>query len=284
MPSKRRKRNFSSNSKNEGWKRKKSSKWGQRPGSGVTPGPPMVLVTCEDCKEKRAAEEVINWLTSFAEEMVGRSTDAAINNEEEDTKDLSNVADDLEAELQALRDEKETKTRKIGSEVGGAKNGESNSGNMFVKDKMDGKSMCLLRCLDKRIKVSELVTRVMKDALATGKQHTRFTHRVLPMSHTCFSKMEELKPILDEAITEFFSPASINDEQQHHNKDRDDDDDDEKEKTFAVVIKNRGAKNKHMDRMDIINYIVPKMPEGYTVNLDNPRVTVMVQIIGRVTG
>jgi len=136
MPSKRRKRNFSSNSKNEGWKRKKSSKWGQRPGSGVTPGPPMVLVTCEDCKEKRAAEEVINWLTSFAEEMVGRSTDAAINNEEEDTKDLSNVADDLEAELQALRDEKETKTRKIGSEVGGAKNGESNSGNMFVKDKM----------------------------------------------------------------------------------------------------------------------------------------------------
>jgi len=75
------------------------------------------------------------------------------------------------------------------------------------------------------------------------------------------------------AITEFFSTA---DELQHQN--------DEKEKTFAVVIKNRGAKNKHMNRMDIINYIVPKMPEGYTVNLDNPLVTVMVQIIGRVTG
>mmetsp|Transcript_25053 Transcript_25053/g.34960 ORF Transcript_25053/g.34960 Transcript_25053/m.34960 type:complete len:180 (+) Transcript_25053:501-1040(+) len=138
---------------------------------------------------------------------------------------------------------------------------------------MDGKSMCLLRCVDQRINVSELVTRVMRDALATRKHYTRFTHRVLPMSHTCFSKMEELMPILDEAITEFFSTA---DELQHQN--------DEKEKTFAVVIKNRGAKNKHMNRMDIINYIVPKMPEGYTVNLDNPLVTVMVQIIGRVTG
>jgi len=92
------------------------------------------------------------------------------------------VADDLDAELQALRDEEKTETKKIGSN--GTKTGESNSGNIFVKDKMDGKSMCLLRCVDQRINVSELVTRVMRDALATRKHYTSRTFHVTMDSYS----------------------------------------------------------------------------------------------------
>ncbi|GAB5356241.1 hypothetical protein AAMO2058_000274000 [Amorphochlora amoebiformis] len=138
---------------------------------------------------------------------------------------------------------------------------------------MDGKAMHLIRVVDKSIPISQFVTRLMRHTLTTKHQETRFTHKILPMSHTCLSSMENLKKIAREAIDQFFAPEKETAKKAET-----------KNSTFAVMYKTRGSKNQKMDRMDVINAVVDCMPEGFSVNLDNPDVSVLVQVIGRLTG
>ncbi|GAB5356239.1 hypothetical protein AAMO2058_000273900 [Amorphochlora amoebiformis] len=114
-PKKSRKRYFQGSGS-----KKKRNKWGVNPAANVQPGSPMVLITCDESKEKRAVQEVLSWMSSMADQWYppapSPASEKAITRtqtkEEKDGKPSSNmsadfnIADELESELQALRDQK----------------------------------------------------------------------------------------------------------------------------------------------------------------------------------
>jgi len=53
---------------------------------------------------------------------------------------------------------------------------------------------------------------------------------------------------------------------------------------FAVSWKCRSGKSNKLDKMEGIKHIAQCMPEGYVVDLNNPDITVLVNVIGRFTG
>lgn len=236
------------------------------------------MLTCDEGREKKSAEEMVNWLTKIADEKYPRNGSAKpIGSDGEEAAGAS-IADALELELKQLRESKASK---------------STGAERFTVADTDGRAMAILRCRDKTLPLVALITHMMEDTLDSGEKNTRYTNRVIPLEKTVYSTMENFKPIAKASIEMFFGNQRVSETQSAQEVQSSSVSEGSKKrreiegkgdlKTYAVFFKHRG-KNKKMDRMECINTAVEFMPKDMKVDLDNPDVTVVVQIIGRITG
>ena len=236
---------------------RRKTKPGTNPGSRVSPGGRVILITCTEGKEAQSAREVRDWMSQAADDWYPRAKGANAAGSgaagSGAAGESSSVADALEAELRELREQ--SKDAKAAS----------TTSNRFTIEPLDGRALAMLRVRDPAIPVETLVTRMMRGLLASGERRTRYTHRVLPLSHTCFSKPETFEKAAQKGVEQHLAESGA------------------PPKSFAVFFRSR-SKNASMKRMVCIDTVFSCFPKGTAVDLCSPDLTVLVQVIGRITG
>jgi len=104
---------------------------------------------------------------------------------------------------------------------------------------------------------SELVHEMMKKTQETGVSHCRFASRVLPIDHTCFCKLEDMRALAARVIPTAFA--------------------DGERVTFSVQYEHRAAQK--LDRGEVIDAFAKAVPERHGVDLGSPQRTILVQLV-----
>ncbi|KAJ7523211.1 hypothetical protein O6H91_18G041500 [Diphasiastrum complanatum] len=238
---------------------------------GLRAGSKGFLVTCDKGQERSTMKEAINLLDEFYERLV-EGANATINMESNDSREnefegektsqvgslsnimqnckhtktgvandhIKNIDDALELELAQLRDKR--KARFIGLDTGCA-------GIVFVE---------MLR--DDNVRPLELVKSIIRTVVTSKQSRTRFCLRLLPVEVTCYASQSEVKRAAEPVISHYFSQENGDDGLK-----------------FAVVYEARA--NTSLDRMEIINAVAQLVPKHHSVDLKNPDITIIVQIV-----
>ena len=98
---------------------------------------------------------------------------------------------------------------------------------------------------------------MMKKTQETGVSHCRFASRVLPIDHTCFCKLEDMRALAARVI-----PAAFADGERV---------------TFSVQYEHRAAQK--LDRGEVIDAFAKAVPERHGVDLGSPQRTILVQLV-----
>ncbi|KAJ9699216.1 hypothetical protein PVL29_008024 [Vitis rotundifolia] len=146
----------------------------------------------------------------------------------------------IEAELQELGDRNK---RRFGNLDSGC------NGLVFVQ----------MRRKDGDPSPKEIVQHMMTSAASTRKHMSRFILRVLPVEATCYASEEEISIAIKPLVEQYFPVETQN------------------PKKFAVLYEARS--NTGIDRMKIINSVAKSVPGPHKVDLSNPDMTIVVQIV-----
>jgi len=195
-------------------------------------------------KEKQAGLEVVQVLKDLYEAAGARAGSAAAKKEGAEAAPAAGggAAGALEAELGAMRDSKSWVFNLHPVGVRGA---------VFVKMKVPERDAAWAP------RPSELVHEMMKQTQKTGVSHCRFASRVLPIDHTCFCKLEDMRTLAARVI-----PAAFADGERV---------------TFSVQYEHRAAQK--FDRGEVIDAFAKAVPERHGVDLGSPQRTILVQLV-----
>ena len=195
-------------------------------------------------KEKQAGLEVVQVLKDLYEAAGARATSAAGEKKGAEAAPAAagGAAGALAAELGAMRDPKSWVFNLHPVGVRGA---------IFVKMKIPEKDAAWAP------RPSELVHEMMKQTQETGVSHCRFASRVLPIDHTCFCKLEDMRTLAARVI-----PAAFADGERV---------------TFSVQYEHRAAEK--LDRGEVIDAFAKAVPERHGVDLGSPQRTILVQLV-----
>ncbi|AED91806.1 putative THUMP domain-containing protein [Arabidopsis thaliana] len=105
----------------------------------------------------------------------------------------------------------------------------------------------------------EIVQHAMTSAAATKKHMSRFILRLLPIEVSCYPSEEEISRAIKPLVEQYFPIETEN------------------PRKFAVLYGARA--NTGLDRMKIINTIAKSIPAPHKVDLSNPEMTIVVEII-----
>jgi len=111
----------------------------------------------------------------------------------------------------------------------------------------------------------QLASAMLKQMLADQVKRSRFSARLLPLTRTCFSDSEDLKTLAPPILAKGFEQVSPS-------------------ASYAVVLQRRVGDNARMDRDTVIKAIASLVPSSHTVDLVNPDVVILIEVIGRTTG
>nr|CAG4646666.1 EOG090X0GPG [Macrothrix elegans] len=106
---------------------------------------------------------------------------------------------------------------------------------------------------------SEMVDAIISKIEKSQEQSTKFLLRMLPIHATCKSNSEDISKTVDQVITEKLTPY----------------------KTFSLLVKVRNHNLKRTDLVEVLADIVRKKYPDIKVNLDQPEVSVVVEVLGR---
>ncbi|XP_022752369.1 THUMP domain-containing protein 1 [Durio zibethinus] len=105
----------------------------------------------------------------------------------------------------------------------------------------------------------DIVQHMMTSAASTRKHMSRFILRVLPVEVACYASEEEITIAMKPLIVQYFPVETQN------------------PKKFAVLYEARA--NSGIDRMKIINSVAKSIPAPHKVDLSNPDMTIVVEIV-----
>ncbi|MBA0713119.1 hypothetical protein Golax_012164 [Gossypium laxum] len=105
----------------------------------------------------------------------------------------------------------------------------------------------------------DVVQHMMTSAASTRKHMSRFILRVLPVEVACYSSEEEITRAMKPLVEQYFPVETQN------------------PRKFAVLYEARA--NSGIDRMKIINSVAKSVPAPHKVDLSNPDMTIVVEIV-----
>ena len=116
---------------------------------------------------------------------------------------------------------------------------------------------------DTSIEVCQLVHKILSSLREKKERKTRFTQRLLPVSHTCYASMEDIKKTALSMLKD-----------QFYNK---------TPKTFGIFFKSRN--NSSISRDDVIKAVATIAKDDQTfaefnkVHLDNPEYAIIINVV-----
>jgi len=142
---------------------------------------------------------------------------------------------------------------------------EMNKSKTFATVDIGVGNILFVACQDKSIDIKELIHRILVDMRDKKIKRTRFTQRMLPITHTCYSSQEAIVTAAKDMLPAIF----YND----------------KPKTFGIVIKVRNNTDANKVKMDTIKKVADVATDGKTwgevnrVNLDKPQYTILIHVL-----
>ncbi|KAL0648066.1 hypothetical protein Bca4012_046357 [Brassica carinata] len=105
----------------------------------------------------------------------------------------------------------------------------------------------------------DIVQHAMTSAAATKKHMSRFILRILPIEVACYPSEEEISRAIKPLVEQYFPVETDN------------------PRKFAVLYGARA--NTGLDRMKIINTVAKSIPAPHKVDLNNPEMSIVVEIV-----
>jgi len=111
----------------------------------------------------------------------------------------------------------------------------------------------------------ELILRYVQNVEDTGVTHTRYTLRLTPVINTCTANLPEITSLFQRALKTF---TELHPEHVH--------------RKYKIELRMRNHNS--LARKAIIDAIVELIPEGWTVDLEDPEAFVLVEVFKSVAG
>lgn len=124
--------------------------------------------------------------------------------------------------------------------------------------------LVIIDILDKNVRASELLAFVFDKFHPNRPTLSPFAYKLFPLDCTSFSRQNDMIDLGKKMVS------------------KEDWDKICKEDPWAINYKNRG--NKKLDRKSIVDGIAESVPNGYKVDLKNPKTVILLQTFGRTAG
>ncbi|KAJ0978903.1 hypothetical protein J5N97_014377 [Dioscorea zingiberensis] len=291
----------SNNNGNKGRKRKylphgKPVKKGLYP---LRPGVQGFFITCDGGRERQAANEALNLLDTFYEELLhGKDSSTKCmsipskplnkitkfkDSDSSSDEDDSSQPNDQNVEKSAEeREESTVKKQRLEVDSSNCENTDSDKAkdkpiDDLIEDELkelgdrnkrhfasldSGCNGVIFIQMHKKDGVpgpSSIVQHMMNSAASTRKHMSRFILRILPAEVACYASEEEITKAIKPLIEQHFPTESPNPQK------------------FAVLYEARS--NTGIERMPIINAVAKSVPQPHKVDLNSPDKTIIVQIV-----
>ncbi|THV07229.1 hypothetical protein K435DRAFT_643782 [Dendrothele bispora CBS 962.96] len=109
-----------------------------------------------------------------------------------------------------------------------------------------------------------LVEAYINNVQRTGVTRTRYTHRFVPVSDTCYASIPDIESLCRTLFLKYFTEDS--------------------ETKYTYKIELRMRNHTTLARPNIIQAIARCMPEGHSVDLTNPKLFILVEVFKSVCG
>ncbi|KAF8910554.1 hypothetical protein CPB84DRAFT_1763965 [Gymnopilus junonius] len=217
--------------------------WGKRHIDG-----PGVWVSCVKGKEKQTVGEIYELFESISSEIWPHNgpTDGSSSDEASGDAVLS-LEDQIAKEVSAM------KRPRV----------ENAAHQRFANCQTNTPCVVFISCKSP-VDPVELVVKYIKSVQETGVTHTRYVHRLVPVSGTCIANLPEIQALCKKVLKDFFD--------KHSNV------------TYKYKIELRVRNHTTIPRPTLIQNIAQCVPEGHTVDLENPQIFVLVEVFKSICG
>ncbi|KAL2535829.1 THUMP domain-containing protein [Forsythia ovata] len=233
----------------------------------LRPGVQGFFITCDGGRERQASNEAINVIDS--EDDISCEKQAQKNKEKSDDQEVEAVEPPvkkqcIENDASKCRNglskkvEKKSVDRLIEAEL--AELGDRSKRRFSNLDSgCNGVVFVQMRKRDGDPCPKDIIQHMMTSLASTRKHVSRFLLRVLPIEITCYASDEEIRRAIKPVIEQFFPEETQN------------------PLKFAVIYDARA--NTGVDRTKIIDAVAKSVPSAHKVDLGNPDVSIVVQIV-----
>lgn len=168
--------------------------------------------------------------------------------------------DEVDAELKELRNPQSRPFSKVDGGLQGA---------VFMRVHVPG------------VDLERLVETALREARVTGSAGARRCFRVIPVHTTCYAKLEDVTQAAISVVQKHFPPAILEDRDGIDADFKLSNDKKEKETTtYAIIFRSRSNSGAHRDQyIPAIASAIERENSQYKVNLTNPDVTLLVEIV-----
>eukprot|EP01026_Neomeris_dumetosa_P026215 TRINITY_DN21423_c0_g1_i5.p1 TRINITY_DN21423_c0_g1~~TRINITY_DN21423_c0_g1_i5.p1 ORF type:complete len:321 (-),score=60.70 TRINITY_DN21423_c0_g1_i5:379-1341(-) len=241
-----------------------------------------VMISSDTGQERRARQEIIHLLLKTLEKMQesqngiqkekeqqeetekeGKQTQQQAKQKEQQQEETNEEG--KQTQQQAEQEKEEQKPNRSQVSAGQAleeelKSLKSKEGKMFeAKEVSRGMTYLVMKKIEGGPSPVELCYELLKDMQEKGESQSRFCLKMVPITETCFASMEEITKLAKKVVDQNFSK-------------------DDSEKTFSIHYDHRfGPELERMAVIDAFATLVPCPP--YKVDLGNPDVTIIVQVV-----
>ncbi|KAL0955038.1 hypothetical protein HGRIS_003957 [Hohenbuehelia grisea] len=197
---------------------------------------PGIWVTCVKGKEKQTVGELYDLFERLASELWPlEDSQQSRSDDREDDEDLS-VEDEIARELASMK-----KPRRE---------------SRFANCQTNTPCAVFISC-KKPVDPVKLVVTHIENVKRTGVSHTKYVHRLVPVSGTSLANPIDIERLCEQVYKDFFA--------QNEGFYR-----------YKVELRIRNH-NTHL-RADLIQNIVKNIPAGHTVDLSNPEIFILVEV------
>ncbi|KAL6111008.1 thumpd1 [Pungitius sinensis] len=204
-----------------------------------------ILITC-NMNEKRCTAEAFNLLNEYADELLGpeklqdNNASSSEKEEEEEEEDEEDVDVALKKEVSQLKTSGAKQERRFQSLDSGANNV------IFIKTQ--------------NLESDKLVHHILSDLQATKKKKSRVILRMLPVTGTCKAFEEDILKYLTTFLEPWFKTPNCG--------------------TYQIAFKARNSShNKREEIIKAVAGLVGKLNPNNKVDLTNPELTIIVEVI-----
>ncbi|KAI0031200.1 hypothetical protein K488DRAFT_87041 [Vararia minispora EC-137] len=110
----------------------------------------------------------------------------------------------------------------------------------------------------------KLVIKYVHDVAESGAVQTRYTQRLTPIINTVTANTTEIKSISQRALKQFTA--------------------DEPERKYRYKIELRFRNHNTLTRKEVVDTVVQCVPEGWTVDLENPEACILIEVFKGIAG
>jgi len=211
---------------------------------------PGIWVTCVKGKEKQTVGELYDLFESLSAEMwPGVRERNGSDNEDDHDETASDEDGDLSIET------------RIAKEIAVIQRPRREQ--LFANCQTNTPCVIFISCKSP-IDPVKLVATHVENVQKTGVTRTRYTHRLIPVSDTCLANIPEMKSLCRRIFALFFAKDT--------------------EKKYSYKIDLRVRNHNTLPRPTIIQEVASCVPEGHTVDLENPEVFILVEVFKSVCG
>lgn len=202
-----------------------------------------ILITC-NMNERKCTAEAFNLLNEYADKLYGpekfQDSNGSSSKEEDDDEDEEDVAEALKKEVSQLQASATKQKRRFQAFDSGANN------------------VIFIRTLN--LESDKLVHHILSDLYTTKKKKSRVILRMLPVTGTCKAFQDDMVKYLTTYLEPWFKTPNC--------------------ATYQIAFKARNSShNKRDEIIKSIAGLVGKMNPKNKVDLTNPELTIIVEVI-----